>query len=168
MISWSLAQRNVPTLVAGGVLFDEVQLGKEHTFGRTAGGSVYRWGRGDSGQLGNNQSGADASALMPILVDGGSYNQLSVGWFHTCALNAVGGLECWGDNTARTITGASTPLYATPLSLGGSWLEVKTGSYLTCMRSQVVGASRASASTDGGQVGVGDTTLRSAPVDLCF
>lgn len=81
----------------GAGLFDavEVSAGIVHTCARRATGAVVRWGRDDSGQLGNGPPRAN-STRVPVrgLADASS---IAAGYFHTCAL-VRSGLRCWGRN----------------------------------------------------------------------
>ena len=61
------------TLVAGG----------EHTCARASTGSVYCWGRNDSGQLGRGSSGSDQPTAAAV--DLKSVVELVAGSEHTCA-----------------------------------------------------------------------------------
>jgi alpha-tubulin suppressor-like RCC1 family protein len=55
----SLANRDVPSLVAGGLKFAQVSAGLYHTCGLTrGGGQAYCWGRDGNGELGNGATGA--------------------------------------------------------------------------------------------------------------
>ncbi len=53
------------------------------------------------GQIGNNQNTASS---VPVKVHPGEglkvdqVTQVSLGLYHTCAIDITGGLYCWGDN----------------------------------------------------------------------
>ena len=90
-----------------GFLDDIVQVsaGGAHTCALKSDGTVYCWGEGITGQLGNNISSID----HPIAVVGVDTNndgngegslsgivQISSGYGHTCALKWDGTMYCWG------------------------------------------------------------------------
>ena len=56
--------RQVPP-VAGGLRFESVSAGRDHTCGLTVEGRAYCWGAGSSGQLG---TGTEADHLAPVEV----------------------------------------------------------------------------------------------------
>lgn len=87
---------------------------------------AYCWGRGTSGQLGNN---TNINSSTPVAVNtslmSGDIDKISVGNNGTCALS--GGLAyCWGSNTMRE------------LGIGGSSSSVCGGNYCTTPKSVVV------------------------------
>ncbi len=77
--------------------FVEIHAGESSTCARRASGSLYCWGNGDSGRLGD---GDEMQANVPKPVSGGPYGAFAIGQLFGCALAASdGSLWCWGDNT---------------------------------------------------------------------
>jgi len=81
-----------------------VGAGRVHTCGLAAGGGAFCWGDNSHGQLGD---GTTTSRSLPtavttrptfLVVPLGRTTQIATGDFHTCALQAHGGVLCWGDN----------------------------------------------------------------------
>jgi len=72
-----------------------------YTCALAAGGTAYCWG--DNG-YGAGGSGTAASSSVPVAVDttgalaGKTLTQITDGYDHTCAADAVGAVYCWGDN----------------------------------------------------------------------
>ncbi|HEY8039907.1 MAG TPA: hypothetical protein VIF15_08950 [Polyangiaceae bacterium] len=65
------------------------------------------WGKGGSGQLGNNDT---AVAPTPVEVFNLSYPQsLSAGGFHTCALISSPNVVCWGSNDFGQLGNGDAP-----------------------------------------------------------
>ncbi|MDZ7587407.1 MAG: hypothetical protein U0946_06655, partial [Patescibacteria group bacterium] len=65
-------------------------------------GTVYCWGYGVYGQLGNNGT---VTSYFPVQVHGidnvgslSDVSQISTGYYHTCALDVNGLVDCWGYN----------------------------------------------------------------------
>jgi alpha-tubulin suppressor-like RCC1 family protein len=69
-------------------------------------GSVRCWGKGQDGQLGNGKSGAASGALIASTVLSAqdpskplsAIRQVSVGYWHACAVSNSGTAFCWGSN----------------------------------------------------------------------
>lgn len=96
--------RPLPTRVAGGHRFADIDAGDSHTCAVTADGATYCWGLGTSGQL-----GGAAGSLAPTVVPGAPpMRRVSAGGRHTCGLAANGSAYCWGAND-RGQLGAGPP-----------------------------------------------------------
>jgi alpha-tubulin suppressor-like RCC1 family protein len=89
--------RTAPRAVVGGIAFERVTAGRQFTCGETTENRTYCWGSNAFGQLGN---GSEAGlSLTPVLVGGGHFfDQVSAGYFHTCAKTGAGRAYCWGNN----------------------------------------------------------------------
>ena len=94
---------------AGGVSFASVALGQSNACAVSAGGTIYCWGLGTSGQIGDGQL-ISRSTPTP-LTDGRSYSAVSVGVSHVCGLTVAGAAFCWGNGPLGTgaTTSSSTP-----------------------------------------------------------
>lgn len=135
------------------------------------------WGRGASRALGTGATSnvGDASSemgnnLQPINVGSRSVLSAAAGSAHTCALFQDGAVTCWGSNSAGQIGVSSIPVGSQVLSFSGftiglgsnpAW-NVVAGTAHTCARlsNEQLKCWGANAS---GQLGLGDTTNRSAP-----
>lgn len=75
-----------------------VSAGMDHTCALTDVGSVMCWGGNGYGQLGN---GTTTGSLEPVEVNGLAADAMAVsaGGYRSCAINASGGLLCWGNNS---------------------------------------------------------------------
>ena len=93
-----------------------VASGSSHSCAIYDSGALACWGRGDSGQLGDDNSG-EGHVSTPVRVirrtDTGlewvnDAAQVVGGYAHTCALSATGRVECWGDNSVGQIGQSTT------------------------------------------------------------
>jgi alpha-tubulin suppressor-like RCC1 family protein len=156
------------TTFAGGTNWKQVSTGAEHTAAIKTDGTLWTWGAGVSGQLGNNDSGAGSNRSTPVTTFAGGTNwkQVSTGTEHTAAIKTDGTLWTWGRGTNgrlgdATLTNRSTPV--TTFAGGTNWKQVSTGAEHT-----------AAIKTDGtlwtwgrgtnGRLGDATLTDRSTPV----
>lgn len=93
-----------------------ISAGDSHTCVLMTDGSVKCWGNNQNGQLGN---GAKNDSPVPVDVLGlsGRATVVSSGGYHTCAVVAGGGVQCWGMNRngelgEGTKSDSSVPAYA--------------------------------------------------------
>lgn len=94
---------NVPGMVSnsapGGPINNPLQVTCGYQFGAAlaTNGTVWTWGSGTHGELGNNTTG---SSYLPAQVPGlTNITAISCGWFHILALKADGTVWTWGNNS---------------------------------------------------------------------
>ena len=93
-----------PVVIAGATNVAELKAGEGHACVRKTDGTLWCWGQGGRGQLGN---GATANSSVAVQVAGLSLvSKFSVGRQTTCASGKVTGttgLYCWGANAVRSV-----------------------------------------------------------------
>jgi alpha-tubulin suppressor-like RCC1 family protein len=90
--------QGTPVPVFGGLTFESIQTGWDHTCGLTTGGSAYCWGYNGDGQLGDGTTVNDSP--LRVAVAGGltfTTQTLTVGGTHTCGRVGTA-VWCWGYN----------------------------------------------------------------------
>jgi alpha-tubulin suppressor-like RCC1 family protein len=161
----TIINRSTPiTTFAGGTNWKQVACGRFHTAAIKTDGTLWTWGRNNSGQLGNNTI-ISRSTPITTFAGGTNWKQVACGRFHTAAIKTDGTLWTWGTNSGQlgdnTTTSRSTPV--TTFAGGTNWKQVAGGFNHT-----------AAIKTDGtlwtwgdnGSVQLGDNTIisRSTPV----
>lgn len=82
-------------------------------------GSVWGWGGGIYGQLGNDSTNVESRPVLAI-GPGSGITQLAAGANHTVALLSNGTVEAWGDNQDGELGGGFTSLESlTPVTVAG-------------------------------------------------
>jgi alpha-tubulin suppressor-like RCC1 family protein len=127
--------RATPRSVAGLSNIIDVAAGGDHTCAAST-DTVWCWGRGSSGQLGN---GAPTGVKTPHAVNLGggvaSPGQLAAGLAHTCAISGAGGdVFCWGSNESGQLGNGSTVQENAPVhaSVSDAAAQIAAGSADTC------------------------------------
>jgi alpha-tubulin suppressor-like RCC1 family protein len=154
------------TTFAGGTNWKQVSGGFIHTAAIKTDGTLWTWGRGTEGQLGDNTS-VNRSTPVTTFAGGTNWKQVACGYDHTSAIKTDGTLWTWGSNYSgqlgnNTGTGRRyTPV--TTIAGGTNWKQVAGGRYYT-----------AAIKTDGtlwtwgdnysGRLGDNTTTQRNTPV----
>ena len=121
-----------PVPVSGGLTFQSLSAGTDHTCGITANGVAYCWGNNGQGQLGN---GGTANRAKPVPVSSGlTFRSVSGGASHTCGITTGGAVYCWGYNAFGTLGVPSTPISSkpVPVSSGLTFRSVSGGASHTC------------------------------------
>lgn len=100
----AMALTPVPIANADGTPFTEVSLvatGDMHTCISTTDGTVYCWGDDEFGQVGGGTASPGPLPPTRVLATSsfdGAKSHLVAGFGHTCALQTIGRLWCWGRN----------------------------------------------------------------------
>ena len=142
--------------------------GDEHACVVRASGAVACWGDNFGGQLAVDPSILPSTPLprdMPVVRD---VRQVAAGNDHTCALDAVGRVFCWGDNTYGQLGDGTTTTRTTPTEvtgLGGVAVRVATNDFHTCAVLED-GSVRCWGRNQDGQLGDGSEIQRASPVTV--
>lgn len=133
----------------------------------TLAGRVQCWGSSSLSQLGTDWGGM---AIVPMKVSGIAAPVLSIdtGEDHSCAIDANGGVMCWGENDwgeiGNGLTGSqNSPVAVIGLSSGVD--KVVIGDHHTCALTST-GGVKCWGVNDWGQLGTGDYSNRIQPADV--
>ena len=151
--------------ITGGTNWKQVSCGYSHTGAIKTDGTLWTWGRNDTGQLGDNTTDSKFSPVQTI-TGGTNWKQVSCGEAHTAAVKTDGTLWLWGANQYRQIgdnTGVRKSSPVQTIAGGTNWSQVACGHRHT-----------AAVKTDGtlwlwgqgadGALGDNTLTSRSSPV----
>ena len=115
--------------------FTAVAAGGQHACGLEPGGNAYCWGYNGEGQLGFSSPPASADVPTPTMIPGHQWLVLELGDLHTCGIDTMNHLFCWGDNRRGQIGNGDTQRTAVmqPTQIGTStWSALAVGAYHTC------------------------------------
>lgn len=164
----STADRFTPAPVTGlGAPATGLAAGAGHACALLAGGQIACWGFNLFGQLG---TGSTTSSPVPVAVAGlpGPMRAVAAGLSHTCAISAVDGAWCWGENVAGQLGDDSDETRLQPVavvSLGSGVVDLATGYNHSCaVRSN--GTVWCWGANATGQLGDASQLLRRVPVQV--
>jgi alpha-tubulin suppressor-like RCC1 family protein len=158
-----------PVSVIGGFTdWCQVSVGSEHTAALRTNGTLWAWGCGFRGRLGDDMIDNRSS---PVSVIGGftDWCQLSAGHAHTAAVRTNGTLWAWGYNgTGQLGDGTTVIARSSPVSVVGGftdWCQVSAGrNFTAAVRTN--GTLWAWGYNGRGQLGDGASTYRISPVSV--
>lgn len=122
--------KSSPVQVVGGFInWREVSAGGFHSLGRRSDGTLYAWGSGCCGRLGNN---CTVSRSSPVSVSGGftDWCQVSAGKCHNIGIRTNGTAWAWGMGNAGRLGDNTTANKSSPVSVVGGftgWCAVSAG-----------------------------------------
>lgn len=162
----TLTQRNNPVQIAG--TWTTIAAGYLHTIGIKSNGTLWGWGGANSGQTGTGHIGVRVSSPVQIQT-GSTFVKIAAGHSSSYAIRSDGTLWAWGTNgNGQMGIGVLNALkYSTPVQVGGltTWADVKTGgSCVFAKRND--GTFWCWGANGSGQLGLGNTSTRSSPVQL--
>lgn len=145
----------------------DIGTGRFHTCALAADGTVWCWGMGAEGALGN---GATEDSPQPVEVTGlGPVASISVGVGYACAVTTSGGARCWGYNWQGMLgdgTRTSQSLPVDVVGLTSGVMSVHAGDLHTCAVTDA-GTAMCWGANIYGQLGTGTVDQRSTvPVDV--
>jgi alpha-tubulin suppressor-like RCC1 family protein len=156
---------DVPSLSSG---VAAVSNGYGHICALTTAGGVKCWGFNASGQLGDGTAKEGSTVPMDVVGLDGKVASITAGSNHTCALTAVGGVKCWGNNTWGQLGDGTTMDRSTPvdvMGMGSGVTAIAAGSGRTCAL-LVSGGVKCWGSNHYGELGDGTTENRLTPVNV--
>jgi alpha-tubulin suppressor-like RCC1 family protein len=121
------------TTFAGGTNWKQVICGSNHTAAIKTDGTLWTWGRGSEGQLGN-ASITDTSTPVTTFNGGTNWKQVGGGNFHTAAIKTDGTLWTWGGANYGHLGNAQLTNRSTPVTTfagGNNWKQVSCGNFHT-------------------------------------
>ncbi len=160
-----------PPDVPVGAEVDAVWMGDGHMCVRTRAGGLRCWGDGTSGQLGTgiSQVLGDEPGELPVSdVDvGAEVAFVAVGNEHTCVLDDVGQLRCFGRSDLGQLGYGDVPQMIPPavVDVGARVLDLGAGADFNCA---MLEGARIRCWGNGGFLGVGDPydTWQKVPAEL--
>lgn len=124
----SISSRSSPVqTIALGTNWLQIAFGNAHTAAIKNDGTLWCWGLGTSGQLGDNAAVTRSSPVQTVAF-GTTWKQVSCGTNSTYAIKTDGTLWCWGDNATygmlgdNTTTARSSPVQT--ITYGTNWKQV--------------------------------------------
>jgi alpha-tubulin suppressor-like RCC1 family protein len=126
--------RSTPvTTFAGGTNWKQVSIGIRNTAAIKTDGTLWTWGLGSYGRLGNAQI-TNRSTPVTTFAGGTNWKQVSCGYTHVAAIKTDGTLWTWGRGAlgslgTNNVTDRSTPV--TTFAGGNNWKQVSCGQYMT-------------------------------------
>ena len=85
----------------------------------TTAGGLKCWGNNVYGQLGEGSTTTERLTAVNVSGLATGVAAASGGHFHTCALTAAGGVECWGYNGLGQLGDGTATNRSTPVSVSG-------------------------------------------------
>lgn len=162
----TITNRSSPVqTIAFGTNWQQVSCGNDHTAAIKNDGTLWMWGIGINGQLGDNTF-LNRSSPVQTIAGGTNWKQVSCGQIHTAAIKTDGTLWIWGDNTNgalgdNTTTNRSSPVQT--ITIGTNWKQISCGLYNTSAI-KTDGTLWVWGQNDNGQLGDNTSANKSSPV----
>jgi alpha-tubulin suppressor-like RCC1 family protein len=162
--------KSSPVSVVGGFTdWCQVGAGANHALAVRQNGTVWAWGDGGNGQLGDNTTGNKSS---PVSVVGGftDWCHASGGIWHSIAIRQNGTVWSWGSGTQGRLgdNTASAIIKPSPVSVVGGftdWCRVSAGR-VNSLGIRTNGTAWAWGGNCAGQLGDNTTVNKSSPVSV--
>ena len=147
-----------------GTSWSGISGGYRFSLARKSDGTLWSWGNGFNGQLGNGSGGAYTYRSSPVQVPGTSWVEVSAGFSTSFARKSDGTLWSWGyGGTGQLGNGTNGIAVCSPINVSGtSWVEVSSnGRHAIARKSD--GTIWTWGRGTNGELGIGTAVDRSAP-----
>jgi alpha-tubulin suppressor-like RCC1 family protein len=162
--------RSVPDqIAAGGNDWKDVYCGAygSHVFAIKNDNSLWAWGNGDNGQIGNGDL-VDVLNPVRITVGADDWKNINIGFAHTAAVKNDGTLWTWGLNDFGQLGNGTTTRSASPIQIilgDNNWKQVSCGrSHTAAVKND--GTLWAWGRNQSGQLGPGNIGTKTTPVQI--
>lgn len=156
----STVNKMTPVVIDGSETYQKISVGLISSFftcGLTTAGKIKCWGENQYGQLGD---GTTATHSLPTAINAAkNYTDISTGYVHTCAVEAVTAqLTCWGKNEYGQLGDYTTTMHTSAVigDNSKSYSSISLGYNYTCGRTNK-NLLRCWGRNDFGQVGDGSS-----------
>ena len=153
--------------IAGGTNWKQVSCGRDTVVAIKTDGTLWTWGVGSSGQLGNNTATSRSSPVQTVS-GGTNWKQVSFARDTAAAIKTDGTLWLWGVNTSGnlgtndTVVSKSSPVQT--IAGGTNWKQVSAGAATAAIKTD--GTLWTWGSNFQGALGQNDIADRSSPVQV--
>ena len=152
--------------IAGGTNWKQAACGEYHVTAIKTDGTLWSWGRNDSGQLGDNTI-VNKSSPVQTVAGGSSWSQITCGFSCTAAIKTDGTLWSWGNNSSgnlgdNTVVSRSSPVQT--VAGGTNWKQVSCGIDFTTMAIKTDGTLWLWGINSWGAIGNNSQLPKSSPV----
>lgn len=138
-----------------------------HTLAVRSDKTLWSWGYGFSGQLGDGTQGQQSVRVSPGQVGTQHWLSVAAGGDFSLGIRDGGRLYAWGDNYAGQLGDGTTERRLVPTAIGsGTWSVIDAGeAYAAAIRSD---GKLFTWGSNGGKLGDGTTVDRAEPVEIDF
>jgi alpha-tubulin suppressor-like RCC1 family protein len=156
--------QSTPVRLSNALEFATVSVGGAHACGLAA-SAAYCWGLAGGGQLGTGVTGEVARPNPEAVLGGHSFQELSAGNQHTCAVTPAGEAYCWGDGSSGELGNGGNVGSAEPVAVSGGILfrHISAGDEHTC-GTALDGVAYCWGAGDDGRLGYGGVSDSNEPV----
>ncbi len=168
-------KKSSPVQIAGS--WKDISGGDEHFVAIQTDGSLWAWGYGGNGQIGNGA--ASTNNMTPVKIGALSWVQCAAGMYNSYAIRTDGTLWAWGSGQFGAL-GPNNPTLAdvtSPIQIAGSWSMIAAGTFDVTYTASAIKTTAAGIRSDGtlwvwgygefGQTGNGTATItNSSPIQV--
>jgi len=143
-----------------------ITCGRYNSLAVKTDGTLWSWGYNNNGQLGlNNTTSYSSPKQVGALT---TWLNIGAGQYHVLATKTDGTLWSWGANGNGQLGLGNITYYSSPKQVGAltTWLKISSGGYNFNLATKTDGTLWSWGRNSNGQLGLGNTTARSSPVQV--
>jgi alpha-tubulin suppressor-like RCC1 family protein len=133
------SDKSTPVQLGTSTMWRKVSGGVDHSSAIKTDGTLWLWGKGSNGELGNNQTSGATTKSSPVTTFAGGTNwkQVELGYRFSTAVKTDGTLWTWGTQSLGTgnlginVSGGTRATPVTTFAGGTNWKQVSAGARST-------------------------------------
>lgn len=165
-VAGNTARSSPVQTISGGTNWVSMDAGDLTTAAIKSDGTLWSWGFGTNGALGNNSVTSDVSSPVQTISGGTNWRQVSITESHTLATKTDGTLWTWGFGLNGELGNSSATSQSSPIqtiSGGTNWRQASTGANFSAA-TKTDGTLWLWGSNSYGRLGINSTASQSSPV----
>ena len=153
--------------IISGSFWSKVSAGSSHTLGIGTDGSLWSWGEGNVGQIGNGLDGSENEISSPVQIGNLSWKEVSAGVVNSAAIRSDGTLWAWGENFSGQLGQNDEFDRSSPVQVGSdsNWKQI-SNRILHTLAVKTDGTLWGWGEGNSGQLGQNDTVWHSSPIQI--
>ena len=159
-------RRSSPVQVGSDTTWSSIGIGIHHCGAIKTDGTLWMWGAGSAGNLGQNSTPSQKAFSSPVQVPGTTWSTIDCARMYSVAVKTDGTLWSWGYNSEGQLGHNDKAHRSSPVQVPGTTWRRAAACKATTQATKTDGSLWSWGSRDEGALGLGEYTKVSSPIQV--